>query len=498
MSGAALTVHLRIDLTQDVVLSRTAASSGLHQTLDHIPGGVLLGVAAAAYQSIDRRDPALSWAVFHAGGVKFGSGLPLQNNEVFVPRPFDQRDHKQRDQGTYFAASGRSLTPAQRYRRRTAINPRTGRALETALFGHSSLVAGQSFASRLDIAPDCIAATEELLAALTAGPVWIGRSRGAEYGQVRITRLAGAPITPRHGPLTEDLLRFLMVSDCACPGRGLPDAAMLGLPAGWVARPEGGIQWRRYAPFNFHRRAFDPERVVLAQGSVLTFAGPPLDAQAQHHLLATLDAGIGLHISEGLGAVLVQFNQDAIDPPNARTRPTPAESEVVPPDGPLFQWLSQRHAASWLGALARIESRAYEQKFRQLYRELWREGRVAGRSPNDSAPSRAQWGRVREEGLRASSCDMLLRRLFDPAEGVCGAGTGSAPWRAEAPARRLSGEAASAADLLRHAIDPRRLEQILANEEQPATSVIELARLIVADLSTLVPRIMEDEQRGTA
>ena len=500
---APLTIYLRIDLEQDVVLSNSAASSGLHQTLDYIPGGVLLGVAASAYATIEARDPNLAWSVFHAGGVRFGNGLPLGQGEAFVPLPASLRQSKAHEKGGFRSVSGSYLRPELRYRRRTAINPATGRALDMALFGYSSICAGQSFISRIDIAAGCAEVEEALLSALTAAPVWIGRSRGAEYGRVRITRSDAAPSYPTHGAPTGKQIRFLLLSDCACVGPELPAATMLGLPGSWAAASDTRVAWRRYAPFNFHRRAFDPERVVLEQGSVLVFEGPPLNAAEQSLLLATLDAGLGRFCGEGLGVALANTALIELSPPavvgaalQAQNSPPPSdEDDVVIPEDPLFQWLLERHAEWLLGSLARAEAARYERSFADLYRELWREGRLAGRSPNEAAPSRAQWGSVREEGLHATSFEALRHRLLSTEEGVCSAGTGGASWRQEA---RLRGMPTSAASLLDEAIDLPRLEQALDREQQPHALAAALARLIIADLAVQIPRMMEELERQPA
>ena len=495
------TVYLRIDLDQEVVLSGTAASTGLHRTLGHIPGSVLLGLAAAAYQAIDDVDPELSWAVFHGGGVRFGNGVRLVDGVAFVPIPQVRQGDKDRKRDAFVSESGQYVRPEQNYRRRTAINPTTGRTLESALFGYSSLRAGQSFVSRVTFGPRCAHARDMILAPILSQPVWIGRSRGAEYGRVSVTRLDQSPQYPTHGDISGDRLRFYAVSDCAFPGGDYPDAASLGLPADWNFVPvseHSALSWRRYAPFNGYRQAFDPERVVLAQGSVMEFRGKPLNPDAQDRLRRTLDQGIGLFVGEGLGVVLanpavLEFRWNDDPKPSSG-----ASGAAVQPDGPLFRWLSLRHDAWSIGDLARTEATRYEQDFARMYRILWDEGRLSGLSTNQAAPSRAQWGSVREASLRSTSLEDLVFRLFDASEGVCAAGTGAAPWQRDAPTLLMIGKAANAITLLKTIIDRTSLEQILEREHLSLAATGTLGRMIVAELAVQVPRIMNEVERRPA
>lgn len=490
MTGKADICYLRIDLESDLVLSATSASTGNHETLSHIPGSTLLGVAAKAYGNIPQD---LTWSVFHAGGVRFGNAVPLHDGRTYVPRPMTLPWDKADPKGVFIAVDGSRLHPQRRYRRHTAINAATGRPRESTLFGYTSLCAGQSFVSRIEISNKCLPVRPIIMRALTDGPVFLGRSRLTEYGRVRIKPMAQLPRIPTHGELTGTTIRFYAVSDCAFPTGGFPDAAMLGLPDDWRLDPAKSVTgWRRYAPFNRHRGCWDAERIVLEQGSVLAFTGRPLEVNAQARLFATLDGGVGLFVGEGLGVMLAEPRLLATEAETA-VRPH-AVSDAPAPTDPLFEWLLQRHADSRLGTLVRQQSQKYQKEFARMYRELWREGALTGLAHSEAAPGRAQWGRVRAEASRPVSSAILLHRLFDTSEGVCASGAGAAPWRREVPLRQEE-TPGTPGGLLRHAMDLSRLYRLLDDERQVRALANELVRRIVFDLATQMPREIDQLER---
>ncbi len=62
-----LTSQFEIVLTQPLIISQQAASAGAHQSLDYIPGSVLLGLVASRLYA--RLDADSAWTVFHSGRI---------------------------------------------------------------------------------------------------------------------------------------------------------------------------------------------------------------------------------------------------------------------------------------------------------------------------------------------------------------------------------------------------------------------------------------------
>ncbi|MBK9984687.1 MAG: hypothetical protein IPP15_20375 [Saprospiraceae bacterium] len=84
------------------------------------------------------------------------------------------------------------------------------------------------------------------------------------------------------------------------------------------------ISTRRYYPYNHYRNTYDPERIVIAKGSVITI--DDVDSAT------SLPLSVGIHRSEGLGHVLINEDWLLKDFPPLRKRialrPTPFVPEI--------------------------------------------------------------------------------------------------------------------------------------------------------------------------
>lgn len=73
------TATLELELLDDLVISARAASVGGHLSLDYIPGGTILGAAAALLYGKGPFAGDTAYRVFHSGNWRFGNGLPLDD-----------------------------------------------------------------------------------------------------------------------------------------------------------------------------------------------------------------------------------------------------------------------------------------------------------------------------------------------------------------------------------------------------------------------------------
>lgn len=498
-------IVLRLDLESDALFVDTPTSAGPQASLPYVPGGVLLGLLSRFYGEIETAGgPDLSWRVFHGGGVRFGNGLPLVGGQILLPMP-RSRTANLRAKGekpggdedrSFVSEDGLTVfKPATRFARRTAIDPRTGRVRQGFLFAYRALTEGQSFVSRITVGPEAEAALPYL--DRLHDQTWrLGRSRHAEYGRVRITRLDDAPPAPAHGDLAgKDKVSLLAVSDVAPRDHGKLDAALFGLSSeDWTLCPdETDVKWRTLSVYNGHRQAFDRERHVIVPGSVVAFTRAKGSTDQAETLLATLEGGVGLATERGLGVCLanplVFENENVVSTGRTDSRPAVSVPATVEED-PLFKWLTRRHAARTLGDDAREIARGFEPHFKIFYQTQWREARVSGRAPGELAPSPSQWGAVRDEANRATDLKDLNMRLFDGEKAYCVAGVGGQVWREPAAGvSLLKDQETSAGALLRAAID----RETLRSKAQAALSdatLDELARLVVLDLAVHVPRLM--------
>jgi CRISPR-associated protein Csx10 len=439
-----------IELMEDVVISQRAATLGGHGSLDYLPGQALLGACAARlYRTLGQH----AYAVFHSGMVRFGNAYCLGADDAPawpVPLCWHQAkteaaaDRSRLDDGSvynfqhgnprdllggaqpkqlrdgYVSDDGALHKPRRVMRMKTAIEPGTGRAGHAQLFGYQALIRG----TRLGGWIEADAALEEglfqqIVAALT-GPLLLGRSRSAEYGQARFAPAAPdfEPPEPGAGSGTDlcQSLTLWLLSDLALmDDQGQPTLEPapehVGLVAGDVDWSRTFLRTRRYAPWNGKRGAPDLERWVIQQGSVVRLnLAAPLD---RIDLLALCSSGLGLYRECGLGRVWV-------DPPLLETvQPEFAPAEQRRDDGadgvpdqskdPLILWLKEQVGGGTdrerVERLARDLATAFAAKVSSARRER-------GISDKEVfGPSRSQWGRVLETA-RVKPASELLAALF--------------------------------------------------------------------------------------
>ncbi len=426
---------VEVELLDDAVFSARPATAGAHAGLDCVPGSALLGCAAAAlYPRLSMRE---AWLLFHSGKVRFGNGVPLApNGQPAWPVPLCLHAPKGaawREDGRLVAARIRNLargkrpegeqwqqlrevritadglvhTPARELAMKTAIDPETGRAAESQLYGYEALRAGQRFVAVIeadDDVPDALFA--RLRECLADTIVHLGRSRGAQYGRARVS-LCDALIFPEEDPAPSTKLVLWLLSDAMLVRDAVPIFAPspkdFGLPGGELLHAHSFVRARSYAPYNAHRRSYDAERQVIAAGSVLVFSfDEPIDPQ-------TIPRSFGLWREAGLGRVAVNPKLLADERP-VLAPACAAEEEKAParPASALLDWLEaqQRRAERTEDVQKKAEAWAQE-----LLEHLYKNAkRLAGEGA--PLPGKTQWGRVRELAMAVADGDALVQALF--------------------------------------------------------------------------------------
>ena len=437
---------LEIELLEDCVFSARAATEGGHASLDHVPGTALLGAAAARlYPDLG----ADAFTAFHSGRLRFGDGLPVAPSGAAafpVPRAWHHPKNaalmdgggrfradrlfnfairngipeqdgrcvqpKQLRQG-YVTEYGEWVRPRRDLRLKTAIEATTGRAAEGQLFGYDALHRGQRFRAWIE-ADETVDGTllERVVGALT-GEVLLGRSRSAEYGRARITRLESEPPQPGD-PAPDGRLCLWLLSDLALVDdqgqpTGQPMPRHFGLDGGEILWDRTFLRARRYSPWNAKRGGFDRERLVLEAGGVVTIR-PPEDYD-RSALIERLARGVGLYREAGLGRVWLDPPLLAGEQPVYDSPPETASADknpVAPADHPLVAWL-QDQGGGWKAA-AEEAADDFVEKYLGTIEKARRFGGI--RDDAVFGPSRSQWGQVL---ARARSCrgNELHAALFE-------------------------------------------------------------------------------------
>ena len=372
---------LRIDLVDDLVLSASAASSGGHRSLRHIPGVVLRGLFAGRLYGKRGLD---AYSLFHSGELRFGDAWPLADNgAAALPMPLSLH-YKKSDEHCYWRKTrggGRRLVPelidnlaliaaddekqrepvargflepgadwpqpAADLRMKTAIDEATGRSAEAQLFGYDAIAAGQSFLSLVE-GPKML--LDALRGELEHRRFRIGRSKRAEYGRIEVTEVQ----------LTEELLGggraqasdfvFWALSDLSLVDEhGNPTlrpnpAEFCGGPGYCYVAERSWLRSRRYMPWNGHWGMPDLERVIIAAGSVLVFKSDSDASPAQpSRWVGTFnEAGLGRVWANPLAlesAQLKTWDAGWVET-IAVTAAEPSESEQG-----ILDWLTARRTA---------------------------------------------------------------------------------------------------------------------------------------------------------
>ena len=451
---------LMIELLEDCVFSARSATEGGHESLDRVPGAALLGaVAGRLYR---RLTPSDAFTAFHSGRLRYGDGLPFVGGAVAFPMPFSwhhakeesprdaDNDGQRLDSGRvydllwapdiggrqpkqlrhgYVSSQGHWVRPTRSLRLKTAIDPKTGRAAESQLFGYDALAKGQRFLARIEADADVdVGLFEEVTRALLDDGMCLGRSRSAEYGRVRI-----APMdlpSPAPGSIEGNRVTLWLLSDLALVGAGgqptlTPDAVSLGLPVAQVVWEKTFLRARRYSPWNAARAGYGRERVVLAAGGVITLElETPLDTVQ----LEQLHSGIGLYREAGLGRIWVNPPMLADVHPRFEDKGhMPDPTEPSRPDHGLIRWLEAQSDTGW-----RAEEEGRAHALASEYRAaVQRARRALGVSEDQGfGPSRAQWGRVLEAARQVGGRSLYQRLFEGDAAIVKPSGSG---WNVETP-----------------------------------------------------------------
>lgn len=446
--------YFEIQLQQPVIISQTAASAGAHQSLDYIPGTLLLGLAASRLYA--KLDPQQAWDIFHSGLVRFGDALPCESSgEISYPVPlcwhhfkgektvergmldkqsiFDvskqdlaQIKTKQPVQlrSMYVTTTGRKVLPLREQTLKTAIDPNSGMAAESQLFGYEALAAGQIFRFYLSAPENFDQELWEKVTASMYGSAQLGRSRSAQFGKVLIKPASQQEQYTRSDQ--EQVLTLWLLSDLLLSQKGqpclIPEPHLIGLPqdAVWLV-DQSFVRTRRYSLYNAYRRHYDRERQVICRGSVLRYQLPiGVDMITA---VNSLGCGIGLAQEQGLGHIWVNPAILAQRQPSFRSAAACAELDKQavcrPERSLLIDCLERRNTA-----LSQVHDpiEAAEKVFKQLCQKVTQVRRylaVAQHTPLLDAPSRTQFGRLKElaNNHRHQPSD-LWKALADERDGM--------------------------------------------------------------------------------
>lgn len=426
----------------DVVLSSKSATIGNSEPLDYIPGSRFLGIVASKLYDMNSIEKTLD--IFHNGTIRFGDAHLLENDERSLKVPFDWFHIKGEslsdciylhheligtDELKTIVGSGKQLKQARqgyfadkqllktdsRFSIKSAYDSDKKRSADEQMYGYFGLKAGSEWGFYIEYENENYVRDieNELI-----GKKRIGRSRSAQYGLVNIKKIKEidtAINTIEKGEITIYAESNLCFYDTTGQNNLQPTIEMLKLPEGSkILWEKSQIRSRNYQTWNRQRNNRDADRRIIEKGSVFV-----IDL-SENISTEKFEKGIGSHLSEGFGKVLVNpdfLNSEKYTLPYSLKKAEEPKYfvESVVDDGSndnnLINYLKQQ-----------VVKKLEVDKLDKQINEISNRGTFSGISPS-------QWGQIRSIAKWSANVKTLLFLLFDEKTGYLMHGQAEENWR---------------------------------------------------------------------
>ena len=320
-------IFFKVSLLSDLVINSNLATEGNMTSLDYIPGSNFLGITAGKLYPILNADE--NYNIFHSGKVRFGNAyisnndllsytIPgmfytdklkkdLINDSVFldylIDKNFPPTDSKgnrlqlKQVRGGYLLSDYTLIKEIEKSFSIKSAQDRTNRtSKEGAMFGLESLKKGLEFIFSVQFDDEHFVTK---ISNAIEGTHRIGKSKNAEFGQVKIEKLQSQPKAIEtfntHGyTLVYAQSHLCFIDDIGMP-TFQPTALQLGLKKGEIDYSKSQIRTHSYSPWNFKRNASNTQRNCISSGSVFYVKDAIKSVDAET---------VGSHQTEGLGKVI--------------------------------------------------------------------------------------------------------------------------------------------------------------------------------------------------
>ena len=322
-------LQFKCTLLSDIILNQKAATTGPNNTLDFIPGSNFLGLVADSIYQEDNPDYKLALDILHSGKVRFGDAHPALPKESMVrglhvpasmyypklEQPYnncyihhhipnhEELNHLQLKQcrsGFYDFSEieSKPIKTEKTFAIKSAYDSTTRRSKDEQMFGYESLQKGLILLFEIEADnEDHIAAVQK---AFPNGNYRIGRSRSAQYGQVKIERCSFKQIESQS--MTGNIAvvyadaRLIFIDKETGQTTFHPTPEQLGFDKdATILWDQCQIRTFQYAPFNYKRKCFDTDRCGIEKGSVFVVRTDSCPNASKY---------IGSYCNEGFGKVI--------------------------------------------------------------------------------------------------------------------------------------------------------------------------------------------------
>lgn len=424
------TYYFKCTLLSDVVLNSKLATEGNMTTLDYIPGSNFLGIVAKHLYKPKGAD--MAFRLFHSGEIKFGDArvatsagestfaVPfsffqdklnskLEKDDIYLHHLITSENHPSDEKGTklqlqqsrsgYISATGVLVKEVgKRFSLKSAYD-RDSRTSKTGnMFGFEAIPAGTSFIFSVQADDEALLKTVSLA---LDGEQRLGKSKTAEYGQVKIKQIQVLDPIPTFQ--SEDFTLVYAESNlCFFDSAGQPifqpTAKDLGLD-GKIDWSKSQIRTYSYSPWNGQRKTTSTQRHCILKGSVFYVKDASKSIDSDY---------VGHYQAEGFGKVIYNpiFLQSTGDDPVS-----PFKIKLDNSQNSTFE------KGAGNSALAKVLKKRKNQVAVELltsqlvtkfvYEEVPKQfGKLKGVSPS-------QWGNIRSIASRSKDVAEIKQKLFE-------------------------------------------------------------------------------------
>ena len=423
-------------LLSDVVVNSSMATEGNMSTLDYIPGSNFLGIVAGKLYA--KLKPEESFDIFHSGLVSFGDAtiscnelmgyaMPFSlfmdklNNEIGADKskvylhhlinannqPLREADKsrlqlKQQRAGYVFSDGQTLKTIKKNFAIKSAQDRKTRNSKEGAMFGFESLEKGQEFIFSVSFKDDQYS---KVVSDSLTGVQRLGKSKNAEFGQVKITKIP-KPSTISSFETAKYVLVYAQSNLCFNNHYGQstfkPTAAQLGVPAGTINWEKSQVRTHSYSSWNFKRNTTNTQRDCILKGSVF---------YVEKETFKNETSQVGSHQSEGFGRVIYNpvFLKEGAEKPIAGFDFKQKVNNALATDGKELAM----NATTTLGKFLRQKQELKKVELtisKSIQEEIYSTRREI---QNLKKISSSQWGEIRAYASKAKDMAALYNQLFD-------------------------------------------------------------------------------------
>lgn len=398
-------------------------------TLDYIPGSSFLGIVAGQiYKEIgDER----AYEIFHSGKVSFGDALVSDTDasEMSYAIPFSlfkdktgkgdtlvhhfltechyakqQKDGiqlKQERSGYLTPGGGFYKNLQKNMALKSAQDREQRRSKDRAMYGFESLEKGQTFIFSIRFFE---LTHVDIVSKALEGVKKIGKSKTAQYGQVKIEKLEHNPITADSEPQQSFTVVYAESNLCFFNEYGQstfqPNAQDLGFESGAINWEKSQVRTYSYSPWNYKRNTPNTQRDCILRGSVFYLTGE-VGGKSESQ------ASVGEYVAEGLGRVIYNPAFLSADSKTAVWRFNPTNKSGGK-EGDTQQTSKEQETP--LGKYL-LEQKNAKKNELQLS-EAVKKAMILDSSKKMRKISASQWGGIRAHARNQSDASLLRDKLF--------------------------------------------------------------------------------------